>query len=66
MEEMEVKEMLNMKRRHMPRNRLKKPRNYWITMVMRGVEILVPMDDQDSYVLDEDAVKCCMVRVTKK
>ena len=37
-------------------NKKKKPRNYWITSGYEGVEILVPMDDQDSYaVLDEDA-----------
>ena len=37
-------------------NKKKKRRNYWITSGSEGVEILVPMDDQDSYaVLDEDA-----------
>ena len=41
----------------MPKERVKKkPRNYYITHGYEGVEILVPMDDQDSYaVLDEDA-----------
>ena len=41
----------------MPKEQVKKkPRNYWITSGYEGVEILVPMDDQDSYaVLDEDA-----------
>ena len=41
----------------MPKEQVKKkPRNYWITSGYEGVEILVPMDDQDSYaLLDEDA-----------
>ena len=41
----------------MPKEQVKKkPRNYWIASGYEGVEILVPMDDQDSYaVLDEDA-----------
>lgn len=34
----------------------KKKKKYWITHGYEGVEILVPMDDQDSYaVLDENA-----------
>lgn len=33
-----------------------KKKKYWITYGYEGVEILVPMDDQDSYaVLDENA-----------
>ncbi len=33
-----------------------KKKKYWITHGYEGVEILVPMDDQDSYaVLDENA-----------
>ena len=49
----------------MPKEQVKKkPRNYWITHGYEGVEILVPMDDQDSYaVLDEDADEV-LVRLT--